>query len=89
MKKYLIIIEPTTTGFSAYSPNLPDVFPLAERAKKSSATCTNQSHFIWTDFVRRGNLYPSPKPIPPTPNCRHSSRHRRDSLQAFLHPSFY
>ena len=23
MKKYLIVIEPTTTGFSAYSPDLP------------------------------------------------------------------
>ncbi len=23
MKKYLIIIEPTQTGFSAYSPDLP------------------------------------------------------------------
>ena len=23
MKKYLIIIEPTSTGFSAYSPDLP------------------------------------------------------------------
>jgi predicted RNase H-like HicB family nuclease len=23
MKKYLIVVEPTTTGFSAYSPDLP------------------------------------------------------------------
>ena len=35
--KYLVVVEPTDTGFSAYSPTYPVASPRVLRAKTSSA----------------------------------------------------
>ena len=45
MRRYLILIEPTATGFSAYSPDLPAARRPAKHATTSSGTCETPSSF--------------------------------------------
>ena len=62
--KYLIVIEPTSTGFSAYSPDLPGCVSRARRAMNVKATCMKPSRFISTDFVKKAKPFPARSRLP-------------------------
>ncbi|HMD10121.1 MAG TPA: hypothetical protein VKH63_21485 [Candidatus Acidoferrum sp.] len=52
MQEYLIVIEPTQTGFSAYSPIFLDAFPPAPPGRKSNKTYTKLSLFTSTPCAK-------------------------------------
>jgi predicted RNase H-like HicB family nuclease len=58
--KYLIIIEPTTTGYSAYSPDLPGCVAVGATQEEVQANMREAVHFH-VDGLRAENL-PVPAP---------------------------
>ena len=64
MKKYLVVIEKTDTGYSAYSPDLPGCISTgASREERSNAICRKRSTFIWMDCGVADFPFPSRRAI--------------------------
>jgi hypothetical protein len=77
VKKYLIVIEPTETGYSAYSPDVPGcVSTGASRASKR--TCTRQSVSTSTASAKMASLSRSRILFQPTSNCRPKKKTPRE-----------
>lgn len=71
MKRYLVVIEETSTGYSAYSPDLEVAFPSAGRVRKSKGICKKRSSFTWKGCASKVFTCPNPTPTPLTWKSRH------------------
>ena len=61
MKKYLIVIEPTKTGFSAYSPDLPGCVSTG-RTREGVELNTREAITFHLDGLREeGQAVPGPQ----------------------------
>jgi hypothetical protein len=65
MKKYLIVIEETKTGFSAYSPDLPGCVSTGGNRPEVEKTCARRLRSISMVCVRKDSRLPNRIPIPP------------------------
>src|SRR5260370_7181929 len=59
MKKYLIVIETTPTGFSAYSPNLPGCVSTGETREEIKSTMRDPLAFPLAGFPQQLHLLPN------------------------------
>lgn len=64
MKKYLIIVEPTATGFSAYSPDLPACVSTGATREELERNMQEAIEFHLEGMVIEGLPIPEPKSYP-------------------------
>ncbi|HET6881234.1 MAG TPA: type II toxin-antitoxin system HicB family antitoxin [Pirellulales bacterium] len=57
--KYLVVIEPTSTGFSAYSPDLPGCAS-TRRTREEGETSMREGLEFHIDGLRDGEPIPEP-----------------------------
>ena len=57
MIRYVILIEPTETGFSAYSPDLPGCVSTGRTAAEVEATTRVRGSATWPDGTPRHICY--------------------------------
>jgi predicted RNase H-like HicB family nuclease len=69
MKKYLIVIEPTKTGFSAYSPDLPGCVSTGRTREEVEQNMREAIAFHIEGLRDHSQWYPNPVVIPRTSNC--------------------
>ena len=60
MSRYLIIIEPTSTGFSAYSPDLPGCVSTGRTREEVQETMQEAIEFHIDGLRTEGQPVPSP-----------------------------
>jgi predicted RNase H-like HicB family nuclease len=60
MSKYLIIIEPTSTGFSAYSPDLPGCITTGTSRQEIEKNMHDAIEFHLDGLREEGQPVPSP-----------------------------
>ena len=60
MKKYLIVIEPTRTGFSAYSPDLPGCLSTGRTREEVEANMRAAIAFHLEGLRQEGQSVPEP-----------------------------
>jgi predicted RNase H-like HicB family nuclease len=60
MKKYLIVIEETATGFSAYSPDLPGCIATAKTRKQIEKQMGDAIAFHLEGLQQEGHKIPQP-----------------------------
>jgi predicted RNase H-like HicB family nuclease len=60
MKKYLIVIEPTKTGFSAYSPDLPGCVSTGRTRKEVEQNMREAISFHLDGLREEGQVVPEP-----------------------------
>jgi len=72
MKKYLLVIEPTHTGLSAYSPDLPGCVSTGRTRDEVEKDMREAIPFHLDGLREEGQEVPEHSPIP----LRSSSRHR-------------
>jgi len=60
MKKYLIVIEPTQTGFSAYSPDLPGCVSTGRTREEVERSMREAIAFHLDGLRERGEPVPEP-----------------------------
>ncbi len=58
--KYLIVIEPTATGFSAYSPDLPGCAPTGATREECEANMREAIAFHLDGLREEGEPVPQP-----------------------------
>ena len=58
--KYLIVIEPTTTGFSAYSPDLPGCVSTGATREECERSMHEAIEFHLDGLREEGEAIPSP-----------------------------
>ena len=58
--KYLIVIEPTATGFSAYSPDLPGCVATGETREECERNMKEAIAFHLEGLREEGEAVPSP-----------------------------
>jgi len=61
MSRYLIIIEPTKTGFSAYSPDLPGCIATAATRQEVKDAMQEAIEFHIEGLRLEGELVPEPQ----------------------------
>ncbi len=61
MKKYLIVIEPTKTGFSAYSPDLPGCISTGRTREEVEANMREAIAFHLDGLREEGQKVPEPQ----------------------------
>ena len=61
MKKYLIVIEPTETGFSAYSPDLPGCVSTGRTHEEVEHNMREAIAFHLDGLREEGQAVPEPK----------------------------
>ncbi len=61
MKKYLIVIEPTKTGFSAYSPDLPGCVSTGRTRKEVEQNMREAIAFHLDGLREEGQDVPEPQ----------------------------
>ena len=61
MKKYLIVIEPTRTGFSAYSPDLPGCLSTGRTREEVEANMRAAIAFHLEGLRQEGQSVPEPR----------------------------
>jgi predicted RNase H-like HicB family nuclease len=61
MKKYLIVIEPTQTGFSAYSPDLPGCVSTGRTREEVEQNMREAIAFYLDGFSEEGQAVPEPR----------------------------
>jgi predicted RNase H-like HicB family nuclease len=61
MKKYLIVIEPTETGFSAYSPDLPGCVSTGRTRKEVENNMHEAIAFHLDGLREEGQPVPEPQ----------------------------
>lgn len=60
MKKYLIVIEPTQTGFSAYSPDLPGCVSTGQTREEVELSMREAIAFHLDGLREEGEPVPEP-----------------------------
>ncbi len=60
MKKYLIVIEPTKTGFSAYSPDLPGCVSTGRTSEEVEQNMREAIAFHLDGLRQEGEPVPEP-----------------------------
>lgn len=60
MKKYLIVVEPTQTGFSAYSPDLPGCISTAQTREEVERNMREAIAFHLDGLREEGQAVPEP-----------------------------
>jgi predicted RNase H-like HicB family nuclease len=60
MKKYLIVIEPTQTGFSAYSPDLPGCVSTGQTREEVESNMKEAMAFHLDGLREEGQVAPEP-----------------------------
>jgi len=58
--KYLIVIEPTETGYSAYSPDLPGCISTGETPEETAANMREAIRFHIEGMLLEGERVPAP-----------------------------
>ncbi len=66
MKKYLVIVEKTDTGYSAYSPNLQGAAQLEARGRKLERNIRDAIEFHIEALKEDGYEVPEPTSYPRT-----------------------
>jgi predicted RNase H-like HicB family nuclease len=61
MKKYLIVIEPTQTGFSAYSPDLPGCVSTGRTREEVEQNMREAIAFHLDGLREEGQAVPEPQ----------------------------
>ena len=61
MKKYLIVIEPTQTGFSAYSPDLPGCVSTGQTREEVEHNMKDAIAFHLDGLREEGQAVPEPQ----------------------------
>ena len=61
MKKYLIVIEPTKTGFSAYSPDLPGCVSTGRTREEVEQNMREAISFHLDGLREEGQVVPEPQ----------------------------
>lgn len=61
MKKYLIVIEPTQTGFSAYSPDLPGCVSTGRTREEVEQNMREAISFHLDGLREEGQAVPEPQ----------------------------
>jgi len=61
MKKYLIVIEPTKTGFSAYSPDLPGCVSTGRTREEVEQNMREAISFHLDGLREEGQKVPEPQ----------------------------
>ncbi len=61
MKKYLIVIEPTATGFSAYSPDLPGCVSTGRTREEVEQNMRDAIAFHLDGLREEGEPVPEPQ----------------------------
>lgn len=61
MKKYLIVIEPTQTGFSAYSPDLPGCVSTGRTREEVEQNMREAINFHLDGLREEGQPVPEPQ----------------------------
>ena len=61
MKKYLIVIEPTKTGFSAYSPDLPGCVSTGRTREEVELNMKQAIAFHLDGLREEGQAVPEPR----------------------------
>lgn len=61
MKKYLIVIEPTQTGFSAYSPDLPCCVSIGRTREEVEQNMREAIVFHLDGLREEGQVVPEPQ----------------------------
>jgi len=61
MKKYLIVIEPTKTGFSAYSPDLPGCVSTGRTREEVELNMREAITFHLDGLREEGQAVPGPQ----------------------------
>ncbi|MGC2230960.1 MAG: type II toxin-antitoxin system HicB family antitoxin, partial [Candidatus Acidiferrum sp.] len=61
MKKYLIVIEPTQTGFSAYSPDLPGCVSTGHTREEVEQNMREAIAFHLDGLREEGQAVPEPQ----------------------------
>lgn len=69
MKKYLVVIEPTSTGFSAYSPDLPGCISTGRTREDVEQNIREAIAFHVDGLREEGQPVPNLAAIPLTSNC--------------------
>lgn len=70
--RYLVIVEETDTGYSAYSPDLPGCIATAATRAELEREMASAVRFHIEGCVRRDSMSPSPGPRSPTSMSPHS-----------------
>jgi predicted RNase H-like HicB family nuclease len=60
MKKYLVVIEPTQTGFSAYSPDLPGCVSTGRTREEVEQNMREAITFHVEGLREEGQIVPEP-----------------------------
>jgi predicted RNase H-like HicB family nuclease len=60
MKKYLIVVEPTKTGFSAYSPDLPGCVSTGRTREEVELNMREAIEFHLDGLREEGQTVPEP-----------------------------
>jgi predicted RNase H-like HicB family nuclease len=60
--KYLMVIEPTETGFSAYSPDLPGCVSTGTTREEVEQNMQEAMNYTSRDCVRKATPFPSRAP---------------------------
>ena len=61
MKEYLIVVEPTTTGFSAYSPDLPGCVSTGKTREDIAQNMREAIEFHVEGLKLEGDEIPEPR----------------------------
>ena len=61
MKKYLIVVEPTGTGYSAYSPDLDGCVATGKTRKEVEGQMQEAIAFHLDGLARNGEAIPAPR----------------------------
>ncbi len=64
MKKYLVVIEKTKTGFSAFSPDLPGCIATGKTRKEVETLINESIQFHLEGMKEDGILAPAPHSYP-------------------------
>jgi hypothetical protein len=64
--KYLVILEPTETGYSAYSPDLEGCVAAGDDRDETIALCERRLRFTWRAWLRRATPSRLHSASPPT-----------------------
>ena len=62
-QKYLIIIEPTETSFSAYSPDLPGCITVGETVEQTRENMAEAIELYLEELAETGEIIPTPKKL--------------------------
>ena len=62
-EEYLIIIEPTQTGFSSYSPDLPGCISVGETVEQTRENMRDAIELYIEELVEAGQEVPAPGKI--------------------------